>query len=246
MPHGHIRQCRATALRVALFGSWLWVQGVSVAERPHSLQPPAPAPLHTMGVFINGGGDTHSRLELGSSALAFDATGDKLLILQRRGNREHPVLSFKEAGSSAVGNDLGSLEEQMLQPKSAGLTIEANGPLWVRGDLTAESLNVDVTHDSTQWVLAAHDTFEQQAMGWSINKTAPCGGPHHILGGPCRLSSQHTEKRFLLPPHRSVRIEARYYFIDEWRGYVGWMKIDHGTVWTSQHTAGAPPTQILR
>jgi hypothetical protein len=207
-----------------------------------------------MGVRIAG--TVHSRLKFGDPAtLTLDASGGTssrgrhgaspavLNLLQRRGEREQTVLRVREAAVAEEADerlraDGRALQEQEKAPEGeAGLTIDVAGPLWVKGDLSATSLDVDVTNDSSQWVLVAHDTFELGAAGWSLNFTAPCGGPHRILGGPCRAAGAHTEKRYDLPHHRYVRVEARYYFIDEWRGYVGWMMLDQGTAWTEQHHA---------
>lgn len=63
-----------------------------------------------------------------------------------------------------------------------------------------------------------------------------------MLGGYCKFSAGEAKKTFTgLPPHKQLRVVAKYHFIDAWIGETGWMKLNVGDngcdtpVWSEQH-----------
>jgi len=168
----------------------------------------------------------HDQLELGNQpAFAVGGAGGALRVdsVEQR----QTVMVIDARGSSSMGDDMPAITVQ--------------GDLHVNGTLDAGLLDADSSVTTPQWRLAAHDTFEDGVRGWSANVSSTCGGPHRILGGHCRLAGAPVDKVFAnLPPHQSVRVEARFYFIDEWRGQVGWMMLDQTSVWAQQHAICSP------
>jgi len=158
------------------------------------------------------------------------AGGEELEIRNRRGSGSLSLI----VGTQGALPSSGSRTDQLYVLRSDG-DLQINGSL-TTGELETDSADIGV--EAPQWMLAAYDTFESGASGWSPNLTSPCGGPNHILGGHCRLAGMPADKVFDgLHNHKAVRVEARFYFIDEWRGQSAWMMFDQTVVWVHQHTA---------
>lgn len=92
-----------------------------------------------------------------------------------------------------------------------------------------------------QWQLVYSDDFSADGAGWSRPVTTKCGGIS-MLGGYCKFSAGEAKKTFSgLPPHKQLRVVAKYHFIDAWIGETGWMKLNVGDngcdtpVWSEQH-----------
>jgi len=88
-----------------------------------------------------------------------------------------------------------------------------------------------------QWKLFYYDSFDLNADGWSLKPRQRCGGhPDHHLGGYCQLSYQNVSKVFPdLPPHKRIKIQARFHFIDKWQGEYGYMKVNDDVMWIEHH-----------
>lgn len=110
-----------------------------------------------------------------------------------------------------------------------------------------EALSVDTAGGISvagvrQWQLLSSEDFMGTApIGWSRSEVTQCAGVN-MLGGFCKFSKTEVNKTFAgLPPHKQVRIVARYHFIDRWVGETGYMKLSVGqddcpvTVWSEQH-----------
>jgi len=92
-----------------------------------------------------------------------------------------------------------------------------------------------------QWQLVYIDDFSSGASGWSRPESSECGGVF-MLGGFCKFSTGEVNKTYAgLPPHKQLRVVAKYHFIDRWIGETGYMKLDIGMndcmvpVWSEQH-----------
>lgn len=90
-----------------------------------------------------------------------------------------------------------------------------------------------------QWALVALDDFETDASvkSWSDPRATACvkGGDRH-LGGYCNFDSERVNKTYkFLPPHRFVRVRARFHFLDKWMGEMAMMELNKKIVWTSTH-----------
>ena len=158
------------------------------------------------------------------------------------GNREWSFTA--PAGSlhlSREGTPLFSVGGVSREAGSAGgeFAVEIPGRLSVNGSVVAAELDV-ISSPLPQWTLVSSELFNTPPVGWSVNLTSTCGGPHKILGGHCRLAATPIDKHYTgLPPHRTVRVQARFAFIDRWERASAWMMLDRATVWTQQHAACA-------
>lgn len=92
-------------------------------------------------------------------------------------------------------------------------------------------------YTQSQFVLVAADDFEETTVGWSKKDRSVCGSsPDFFLGGPCKFADTQSSKTYEnLPPHKMIRITARYHFFDRWEGEYGIMKVDGRTVWSEAH-----------
>jgi len=163
------------------------------------------------------------RIDIGSDDWSFTAPAGSLHL-----SREGTTLFSVEPGG-ATGHEAGE--------GGGEFAVEVPGRLSINGGVDAAELDV-VSSPLPQWTLVASDLFNTPPSGWSSNLTSTCGGPHKMLGGHCRLAATPIDKRFgRLPPHRAVRVQARFAFIDEWERASAWMMLDRATVWVQQHTA---------
>jgi len=96
-----------------------------------------------------------------------------------------------------------------------------------------------------QWQLVYSDDFSAMGTGWSREEVSQCGGLF-MLGGFCKFSTGEVNKTFnTLPPHKQLKVVAKYHFIDRWIGETGYMKLNIGMngcavpVWSEQHTQEA-------
>jgi len=104
------------------------------------------------------------------------------------------------------------------------------GDATVNGTASASSF---IQQDVRQWALAYHDDFEGEINGWSSNKTNSCDGADHHLGGHCNEIGGELKKTFNdLPPHKYIRMQARFHFLDSWEGESAFAKIGDRVVWT--------------
>jgi len=105
-----------------------------------------------------------------------------------------------------------------------------------------------------QWRLVRHDSFEQEipgqnpADGWSLMELSSCSRNaardqsevDHFLGGHCNIAEGELKKRFdHLPPHKHVRLSARYHMIDNWQGETAFLKIGEEYVWSDRSRASS-------
>jgi len=103
-----------------------------------------------------------------------------------------------------------------------------------------------------QWRLVRHDSFEKEtadrdpAEGWSLAELSSCSRDltrdqsqvDHFLGGHCNMAAGELKKRFdQLPPHKQVRLAARYHMIDDWQGETAFLKIGEQFVWSDRSRA---------
>lgn len=90
-----------------------------------------------------------------------------------------------------------------------------------------------VMRHTDQWALVHLEDLEGvQAEGWNANTITECAGVL-MLGGYCQFAAQEVFKDIIgLPDHEMVRVRALFYFIDEWRGETGYLKLEGEYVWT--------------
>merc|ERR1711988_97112 len=146
------------------------------------------------------------------------------------------ALEIKQNGKKIITFDAQNSTLTAANQNLTG-TIRADGNLYVNGTLFADDMDIDEENDLAQWTLIYMDMFHQGSAGWSFNETTPCGSPYKILGGHCKLSNAEVSKTYdKLPPHKSVRLQARYYMIDDWQEDNAYAKIEGTMVWTFQYT----------
>jgi hypothetical protein len=171
------------------------------------------------------------RIEIGNRRWSI-TTPEGSLRLSRDGT---PLVTVDARGRLGLEGARSMAQSQL--EAAAGISVELPGSLRVNGSVSAAALDV-ISSPLPQWTLVASDLFSSPPRGWSANLTSTCGGPHKILGGHCRLAATPIDKVYDgLPPHRHLRVQARFYFIDAWERASAWMMIDRATVWTQQHAA---------
>jgi len=188
-----------------------------------------------MTVSVNPGPGKMATVVLGSQ----DANFVKLVD---DGNSR---LTFSQKESVLLTFDAGNTTITQAAKNLTG-TIRADGSLSVNGTLYADDMDVDSSNDLSQWALIYHDMFHENTAGWSTNFTSTCGSPFKILGGHCKLSKAEVQKSYdKLPSHKAVRVVARYYFIDDWDDYTGYMKMDGKYLWTQEYAHCKMPFRLL-
>jgi len=179
-----------------------------------------------MSVNINPGAGKVAKFTVGdvdTSALTFSSSGNGALSVSHNGRS---VITFDSSNVTVTA-----------AAKNLTGTIRADGDLYVVGTLFADDMDVDSENDMAQWSLIYLDLFHETTAGWSLNYTSTCGSPYKILGGHCKTASQELSKTFdKLPEHKQVKVQANYYFIDNWDDDTGWMKIDGAWAWTEEYT----------
>merc|ERR1711988_1197253 len=178
-----------------------------------------------MSVNINAGAGKSNKFTVGdvdTSALSFESNGNGKLVV---GHNGRAVITFDAANVTVT----------QAQKNLTGV-IRADGDLYVVGTLFADDMDVDSENDMAQWSLIYLDLFHETTAGWSLNYTSTCGSPYKILGGHCKTASQTLEKSFdKLPDHKQVKVQANYYFIDNWDDDTGYMQIDGVYAWKEEY-----------
>jgi len=109
------------------------------------------------------------------------------------------------------------------------------GELSANGTVRASSF---IQEDVHQWALTFHDDFEQDAAGWNMKLVNTCDGNDHHLAGHCNTVEDEIKKTFTgLKPHKYLRLQARYHFLDSWEGETAYAKLGDRTVWTDVNDA---------
>ena len=74
-----------------------------------------------------------------------------------------------------------------------------------------------------------------------------CGKGNLFMGGHCKAAGRELRKIYRgLPPHRQLRLVAKYHFIDGWEGEAGFATVAGRYVWTDHHRAPAKGTAAAR
>jgi hypothetical protein len=144
-------------------------------------------------------------------------------------------------GTDSAGN---FLLQQSMAPQPI-LSLDAQNVLRIGSTrVEAQTLNTlggVYVRGVAQWQLVYSDDFSAAATGWSKQETSKCAGVF-MLGGYCKFGYGEVNKTFGgLPPHKQLKVVARYHFIDHWIGETGYMKLDVGEnncdvpVWSEQH-----------
>lgn len=101
-----------------------------------------------------------------------------------------------------------------------------------------------IQHGQKQWSMVAHEDFEQTPQGWSFLETSSVGG-NKFLGGHCKTAGTTVTKKFSnLPEHTSLRVSARYHFIDSWEGESSFLKVDDKYAWMDSNDVRNAPQGI--
>merc|ERR1719359_775753 len=144
-------------------------------------------------------------------------------------------------GTDSAGNFVvqKATESRPLFNLDSQNTLHLGGARVEAGALDAQ--NGFAVRGVSQWSLLYSDDFSAGSSGWSRGEVSQCGGVF-MLGGSCKLSVGEVNKTFTgLPPHKQLRVVAKYHFIDRWIGETGYMKLDIGAhdcevpVWSEQH-----------
>merc|ERR1712054_330249 len=141
-----------------------------------------------------------------------------------------------------VDNTKASVVETSTVSSSTG-TVQLTGNLGVSkgaggsgGSLQAESLHTDnlIQLGQKQWALLHHDTFDQDhddwSMGGSFIQLSDVNGDK-FMGGHCNFAGGSASKKYQLPEHSHIRVQARAHFIDSWEGETAFLQVDGEQVW---------------
>jgi hypothetical protein len=176
------------------------------------------------------------------------------------------IKSIKIADFSSSNSTIASsiLSEKVITDtiRSFDGELEILGNIILVNEIEAESLNLDsLATDGLsfsisgvkQWLITHHENFDNKSSleKWSDQRISSCNSKDKnqneiekkvherniFLGGHCNFSHHEVAKTFKsLPKHTKVRITAKYYFIDDWNGEYGYMKINGKVVWTKKFT----------
>jgi len=136
--------------------------------------------------------------------------------------------------SSPTGNLILSGNLNMNNVGAAASFLEA-------GSIITDNL---FQHGQKQWSMVSHEDFEATPQGWSFLETSSVGG-NKFLGGHCKTAGTTVSKRFdNLPEHTSLRVSARYHFIDSWEGESSFLKVDDKYAWVDSNDVRNAPAGI--
>jgi len=110
------------------------------------------------------------------------------------------------------------------------------------GNLILKSRNL-MLNTHPVWAIVAHDDFEtplsvseiEDPFQWNDTRTERCGGLDTMFGGYCNFANTIVSRAFMLPRHSTLRVTARFHFIDRWLGESGFMLVDGKLVWSKSH-----------
>jgi len=174
-----------------------------------------------------------------SPCLAAPGTKGLFLVGGSTSERDPPVLAFGPEEQATAVTSLGDglqvvrqgMTEMIISPEVVQLpAIQATDAIEV------EALSVGGAPQFALWDL---DTFDSPTTGmWSANDRSVCGVPGDLfLGGHCRFGATTTARVYNnLPPHKRLRIQARFHFFDDWNGEAVAMQVDNSTVWSHSHS----------
>ena len=168
-----------------------------------------------------------------------------------RGRREKKTVEDEEADNielEKAAANLPSVKDQIIdvakKQSEEYATFMHMKNLYIKGTLDVRNPG-PVVGAISQWAMVAFDDMETDSIrqSWSNSDHNVCGGgkqgavvPDIHLGGHCKFSDVEVSKEFQdLPPHKYIRISARYHFLDKWLGEWGYMKVDDRVVWTETH-----------
>lgn len=136
--------------------------------------------------------------------------------------------------------------------------MSTEGDLIINGTLIAADMDIDDSNDMASWFLLYTDLFNKGSAGWSQNYTSACGSPWKILGGHCKFGGNGwtkdnnramVEKTYnKLPPHSHIRVQTRFFFIDQWESDTAFMQLGVDNMkyaWTEQYSWCDQPFSIL-
>jgi len=131
--------------------------------------------------------------------------------------------------TSTVSSPTGSV--QLTGNLALGKTAGGGGAA-----LQAESIQTEalIQLGVKQWQLLHHDNFEDADHGYesagSFVELSSVEG-NSFLGGHCKMSGGKMTKKYDLPAHSHLRVQARYHFIDSWEGESAFLQVDDKYVW---------------
>lgn len=201
---------------------------------------------------------THAQVKAESMYVNIDAGPGKASQI----NMELAGKSITFAEKYGVFNIIKDKHKPILQIDakngSAESVISTEGDLIINGTLIAADMDIDESNDMAQWFLLYTDLFNKGAAGWSLNFTSACGSPWKILGGHCKFGGNGwskdnnramVEKTYTkLPPHAHIRVQTRFFFIDQWESDTAFMQIGVDNMkyaWTEQYSWCDQPFSIL-
>jgi len=186
---------------------WTWLPALLLAV----LVAPCSAVPGTKGLFLVGG----SKSDRDPPVLAFgpdDLSSTKVIL----------------NGGVQVGRE--GMTEMVINADAVQLPV-----VHTSGNIVADSISVGGLR---QWSLWDFDTFDTATSAlWSANDRSVCGAPGDVfLGGHCKFGATTTFRQYhQLPPHKRVRVQARFHFFDDWKGEQVAMQVDNSTVWSHSH-----------
>jgi len=142
-----------------------------------------------------------------------------------------------------VENAKASVVETSTVSSATG-TVQLTGNLGVsRGaggsgaSLQAEALHTEslIQLGQKQWALVHHDHFENDHENWSDGSSfiqVSDANGDRFMGGHCNFAAGTMSKKYELPEHSHLRVQARAHFIDSWEGESAFLQLDDKTVWS--------------
>eukprot|EP00824_Muranothrix_gubernata_P024518 TRINITY_DN7251_c0_g1_i1.p2 TRINITY_DN7251_c0_g1~~TRINITY_DN7251_c0_g1_i1.p2 ORF type:complete len:358 (-),score=68.05 TRINITY_DN7251_c0_g1_i1:857-1783(-) len=197
--------------------------------------PPQERRVHRRALHIKGG------LAVKGS-IAMDSLSTPQGDLALHGNL---TVGCKMSAAELRAHTLQTKTLKTYELSSKADVIRVEGPLHVTGSWSFKDqadlpvLSALQMGGVRQWKMVVHEDFDVQdeVEGWSFLQLSTCAG-HSFLGGPCKESGNRLSKLFeKLPPHRQLRVTARYHFIDSWEGETAFLQVDDRVVWMDSHDA---------
>merc|ERR1711907_475946 len=152
--------------------------------------------------------------------------------------------SRAKPGNVTINGDMtvtGSLKAKAI--KSTALLV--NGSMTVTHSVRAEFLKVEkakalhteslIQLGQKQWALVHHDHFENDHENWSDGSSfiqVSDANGDRFMGGHCNFAAGTMSKKYELPEHSHLRVQARAHFIDSWEGESAFLQLDDKTVWS--------------
>ena len=155
----------------------------------------------------------------------------------------------KESKVGFKNKDTDELYTMGLKGSDFEITHQGNPMITLQKDKTiqidsknviAKSLNLNskVEYESKPQYRMVHYNYlvhNKEAPEFDEKKITICNKHLIMLGGNCKITNEPITKSYSdLPAHEYVKIVAKYHFIGNWHGNIGFLKVGDNYVWTER------------